>query len=60
LPNVVVWFCICIFGSKILVVQFLAIENMGFLIVGKREMTIYNFLNSVKDKLQLLLNNNAK
>jgi len=25
-------------------------ENMGFLIVGKREMTIYNFFNSVKDK----------
>ncbi|POG59125.1 hypothetical protein GLOIN_2v1789518 [Rhizophagus irregularis DAOM 181602=DAOM 197198] len=31
-------------------------ENMGFIIVGKREMEIYNFFNSVKDKLQLILN----
>ncbi|CAB4376112.1 unnamed protein product [Rhizophagus irregularis] len=31
-------------------------ENMGFIIVGKREMEIYNFFNSVKNKLQLILN----
>ncbi|CAB4493221.1 unnamed protein product [Rhizophagus irregularis] len=30
-------------------------ENMGFLIVGKKEMTIYNFFNSVIDKLQLII-----
>jgi len=30
-------------------------ENMGFLIVGKREMSIYNFFNSVIDKLQLIM-----
>jgi hypothetical protein len=31
-------------------------ENMGFIIVGKQEMEIYNFFNSVKDRLQLILN----
>ena len=35
-------------------------ENMGFLIVRKREITIYNFFNLVKDKLQLILNINTK
>jgi hypothetical protein len=40
-------------------------ENMGFLIVGKREMEIYNFFNSVIDKLQLIaatksINDNAE
>ncbi|CAB4432950.1 unnamed protein product [Rhizophagus irregularis] len=30
-------------------------ENMGFLIVGKKEMMIYNFFNSVIDKLQLII-----
>lgn len=30
-------------------------ENMGYLIVGKKEMTIYNFFNSVIDKLQLII-----
>ena len=31
-------------------------STMGFIIVGKKEMDIYNFFNSVKDKLQLMLN----
>ena len=30
-------------------------ENMGFLIVGKKEMEIYNFFKSVIDKLQLII-----
>jgi hypothetical protein len=30
-------------------------ENMGFLIVRKKEMAIYNFFNSVIDKLQLVI-----
>ena len=30
-------------------------ENMGFLIVGKKEMEIYNFFKSVIDKLQLIV-----
>ncbi|CAB4472834.1 unnamed protein product [Rhizophagus irregularis] len=30
-------------------------ENMEFLIVGKKEMAIYNFFNSVIDKLQLII-----
>ena len=32
-------------------------KNMGYMIVRKREMEIYNFFNSVKDKLQLIINN---
>ena len=39
-------------------------KNMGFLIVGEKEMAIYNFFNSVIDKLQLIItksiNNNAE
>ena len=31
------------------------IENMEFLIVEKKEMAIYNFFNSVIDKLQLII-----
>lgn len=31
------------------------IDNMGFIIVGKKEMVIYNFFNTVKNKLQLML-----
>jgi hypothetical protein len=30
-------------------------ENMGFLIVGKKKMAIYNFFNSVINKLQLII-----
>ena len=41
------------------------IENMGFLVVGKKEMSIYNFFNSVSDKLHLIIatksiNNNTE
>ena len=32
-------------------------ENMEYMIVRKRKMEIYNFFNSVKDKLQLIINN---
>jgi len=31
------------------------IENMGFLVVGKKKMSIYNFFNSVSDKLHLII-----
>ena len=72
IPNI--FGCISTIGSKYLLFSHISscsiiyylgncetfTENMGFLIVGKREMTIYNFFNSVKDKLQLILNNNAK
>lgn len=30
-------------------------ENIGFIILEKQEIKFYNFFNSVKDKLQLLL-----
>jgi len=32
-------------------------ENMKYMIVKKRKMEIYIFFNSVKDKLQLIINN---
>lgn len=30
-------------------------ENIGFIVLGKQEIKIYNFFNSVKDKLRLIL-----
>jgi len=33
------------------------IKNIGFMIIGKKEMKIYNFFNSIIDKLQLILMN---
>ncbi len=36
---------------------FLVIENMGFMIIEKKEIEIYNFFNSIINKLQLILMN---
>ncbi len=33
------------------------IENMGFMIIEKKEIEIYNFFNSIINKLQLILMN---
>ncbi len=52
-------FCFHIFLSH-LIIYYLGncenfTENIGFLIVGKKEMAIYNSFNSVIDKLQLII-----